>query len=193
MRRLRALLALSVCVCLAGCAEKTPPAETLPSVTLLSRRATGSTITLAFCVTHLDRVDWTGRTLKIQLVKSAEEAKPGMGEMIDPGAEVTVEVGVGKVVHSDGVFFVPRWGRSRNVIMSEGENLELAGPGGSPNRVVVPDTTGRRITQILQTCVGPRRTMPFDPAKGVHLVTVGFGDDACHLKLWVAPASAGGE
>lgn len=182
MREACSVLIVSLCLSLSGCTESTPAADTLPELTLVQRTHRGSTMMLRFCFTKLDRVDWKNKVLRAQVVKSGEKPKPGGPKFIDPAPEFTMNVLVGKPAGSERFLFVPDWGKSMDGFIGEGESFDFA---GTPDSVTVTGTAGRRITQILKTCTGPGRTIPFDPKKGVNLLTVGFKPNAWSFRVWV--------
>ena len=188
MRGLCGLLAVAICASVIGCGGKKSPEESLPAVTLVERNRLDGSILLRFRLTHLDRISWKGKVLRAQLVKAGERPGPGGPMVAEPGPEFEIETGVGKVTESDGVFFVPRWGQSRNGLITNSQRIELAGSEGEVNRLSVTGTQGRTITQILETCTGPGQTMPWDPWRGVDLLKVGYRPESWTLRVWVAPA-----
>jgi hypothetical protein len=139
---------------------------------------------LRFCFTGLDSVQMKNRVLKAALVKSGNKALQGAAVLGEPGGEFSITVGVGKFPDTEGVFFVPMWGKSLKGAPLESKTLDLPGPDGETNRVSVRGAAGRRITQILHTCTGPDRPAPFDPARGIDLVTVGTAPEAYVLRVW---------
>ena len=182
MRGTCSVLVISLCVSLSGCSESKPAAETLPELTLVERNPQGSTMMLRFCFTKLDRLDWKNRVLRAQVVKSGEKPKPGGPQFANPAPEFTIKVLVGKPTGTERVLFVPHWGKSMDGLIGESEPFDFAGTDDS---VTVTGTAGRRLTQILKTCTGPNRTVPFDPKKGVDLLTVGFKPNAWSFRVWV--------
>lgn len=186
MRRLGWMLAAVICAVPFGCGPKKPPEETLPSVTLVERKRMDGSILLRFRLTHLDRVNWKGKVLRAQILKADADPSLAAVSFTEPGNEFEIEVVVGKVAESDGVFFVPRWGKSKNGVIVDSQQLEFTCPGGEINRVIVDGTQGRRITQILETCTGPGESISWRPAKGIDMLKLGYRPNAWVLKVWVS-------
>ena len=183
MRLLISVVLVAVCVFLVGCSEKKPPAGTLPQVTLTERSPKGSTILLRFCLSKLDRVDWTNKLLRALLVNSDMKPISVVANVAYPGPEFSIKVLVGKATEDEKVrFIILAWGPSTDGIITESVPFDFE---GTPDSATIPGSAGQRLTQILQTCTGPNRPMPFEPDKGVNLVTVGYGKDAHSLKIWV--------
>ena len=182
MRSLPLTMVLCTALLVLGCGETSPAPETLPQVTLTERSPKGSTLLLRFRLSKLDRVDWTNKLLRAQVVKGSAKPIPAGPKIANPGPEFTIKVLVGKPTETEKVLFSPTWGKSQDGIITETVPFDLE---GTPDGATVPKSKGRRLAQILQTCTGPNRTIPFDPNKGVDLVTVGYGEDAHSLKVWV--------
>ncbi len=181
MRTLCVALAIITGMSAAGCGSGTvPEADRLPSVTLTSREDVGDEITLTFLFTKLERANFSGKALQIGIVKSGEKPSPDCPFMKDPPGEVCVVVRVGKVTGSSTILFVPMWGPSD----FPSEFLDLDVSGGGTNTVSLPALAELRVKQITETCTGPNRPIPFDPEKGVNLVTVGYAPDAYSLRVW---------
>ena len=186
MRTITLTTVLCAGVWLLGCGEKPPPADTLPEVTLIERSLDDTTMLLRFCLTRLDRVDWTRKVLRAQVVKAGGTPVPVGANVTDPGPEFTIKILVGKPTEGEKVLFLPAWGRSKNGIIEDTVPFDFE---GTPDSATVAGSANRKLTQILKTCTGPGRTINFDPKKGVDLVTVGRGDSAYVLKVWVGSAA----
>jgi len=186
MRAFSLTMALCIGMSLSGCSQRVPPAETLPEVTLIERSPEGTTMLLRFCLTRLDRVNWTNKVLRVQVVKAGARPIPVGAKVIDPGPEFTIKVLVGKSTEGEKVLFVPAWGRSMDGIIVESVPFDFE---GTPDSATVVGSANRKLTQIIKTCTGPGRPIPFNPTKGVDLVQVGRGDAAYVLKVWVEPAA----
>jgi hypothetical protein len=189
MKRLTVLLALFVGLALVGCAEDKPPELALPKVTLVTREVKEDTITLRFQFTELARARWTGKVLRAQLVKAGEESSGALPAFADPAPEFTLEVDVCKPVGSETALFVARWGKSSEGIIGRSELIDLPVAGGKLNSVTLSGMASRHVTQILQVCTGPNRAIPFDPEKGVDLLTLGFAPEAYSLRVWAEKRS----
>ena len=190
MKILCAMSVLLLAASLVGCTPPRPRTETLPAVTLIERRPMDGTIMLRFHFTNMDRVGWKGQALRAQVVKAGKKPTAGGPSFPSPQAEFVFELGVGKVTEGEGVIFVPAWGNARGGRIIESQPIEFIGFDGTTNRVTVTGTGGQRLTQILATCTGPDRPVPFDPRVGIDLVTVGFGSSAYSIHVWAAPAPA---
>ncbi len=179
--KIRCVAALAAaCAILAGCGPGggTPATDRLPSVTLTLREAEGDQITLAFRFEHMERVKWSGKVLRAQIVKLGEKPVSGTGPALrDPPGEIYAGIAVLKTPGSDRVIFVPMWGASDG----EAEPIDLAAPDGDVNVVSIPAYKEHRVNQVLQTSGGPDRPVPFDPDKGIDLITVGY---AWAIHVW---------
>ncbi len=182
MRALQGVIVAAVVACLGGCGEAPPPApETLPSVTLTSRDDTGDQITLTFTFEHMERANWRGRLLRAQILKPGGKPASGGPVMKDPPGTISVAVAVAKDPGSETVLFVPMWGKS--AVPSEMFNLPA--PGGQTNMVSLPGYAAHRIRQVIQTATGPDRPVPFQPEKGIDLITLGkTAPDIYVLRIW---------
>jgi hypothetical protein len=186
MKALLVIITAAMVACLAGCAEKPPPpADTLPSVTLTSREDQGDQILLTFTFEHMERAIWRGRVLRAQILKRGDKPVAGGPVMTDPAGTITVAVAVAKSPLSEAVLFVPMWGKSA---VAE-EMLDLPAPGGQVNRVALPGFAEHRIRQVMLTATGPDRAVPFQPDKGIDLLTVGkVAPDIYVLRVWAERA-----
>jgi hypothetical protein len=181
MRTLCVALAIVAALSAAGCGSgSVPEADRLPSVTLTSRDDGDDETALTFLFTKMERANFSGKALRVAIVKSGEKPSPDGPFMKDPPGEVSVAVRIGKVTGSASVIFVPMWGPSSVPT----EFLDLAVPGGGTNTVSLPALAEHRVKQITQTCTGPNRPIPFDPEKGIDLITVGYAPDAYSLRIW---------
>ena len=181
MRTLCVALAIIAGMSAAGCGSgPVSEADRLPSVTLTSREAGDDEITLTFLFTKMERANFSGKALRVAIVKTGEKPSPDGPFMKDPPGEVSVAVHVGKVTGSASVIFVPMWGPSDFPT----EFLDLAISGGGTNTISLPALAELRVKQITQTCTGPNRPIPFDPEKGIDLITVGYAPDAYSLRVW---------
>jgi hypothetical protein len=169
---------------LVGCGPVKRPPESLPSVSLIERKQMDGTMMLRFRFTDMDRVNWKGKELKAQLAKAGKKPGSSGSSFQNPGSEFTIEVGIGKVTEGDGVIFVPAWGNSRDGRIIESQPLEFVADDGTANRVTITGTGGQRLTQILETCTGPGRSVPFNPDTGIDLVTIGFAPNAYAVRVW---------
>lgn len=181
MRILCVALAIITGVSAAGCGSGPgSDADRLPSVTLVSRVDGDDEVTLTFLFTKMERAGFSGKALRVAIVKSGEKPSSDGPFMKDPPGEMSVAVSVGKVTGSASVLFVPMWGASD----FPDEFLDLDVSGGGINTVSLPTLAELRVKQITQTCTGPNRPIPFDPEKGIDLVTVGYAPDAYRLRVW---------
>lgn len=184
MRTFLGVMLSAVVASLLGCDGAPPPvpSDLFPSVTLSSREDKGNEVTLTFTFEHMERANWNGRLIRAQIL--GPDGKPAVGGPIlkDPPGTITVAVALAKDPGSETVLFVPMWGKSD----VPDEALNLPAPGGQTNTVVLPGYAEHRIRQVIRTATGPNRAVPFQPEKGIDLVTVGMkAPDIYVLRVWV--------
>ncbi len=182
----------------AGCKAQERPVEPekAPTVTLTSRTQDAQDkmdeIDLTFTFTNMDRADWHGMSLHAAIVKSGEKPSGPGADLTGMPADVTFMLNVCKSPTGDTVTFTPMWstpavGETPAQIASP----ELPSPSGGNNEAVLsPKDADHRLTQVLTTCVGPGNSIPFDPAKGIDLVTVGYAPDSYSVHFWIDRSSA---
>jgi len=201
MRRRCGRLALVLCLLLVGCGKKAPSPESLPKATFVGltiRRVPDPTnrptdVLYEFRLTLLDRYDWKGKALRMQLVTEDEPPLYSLASLLNPGDEVTITARLDKKIPSDEVNFTVHWGRSKDGKMQE-EFQPVHFPEGTESGRSVPilGTIGRHVKQATFQCGSPGKPVPFDPDEGIDLLTVGEGDTAYRLRVW-APLYTGEE
>ena len=140
----RAFIACLAAVVLAatGCttARERPVApETVPTVTLTKREPGTSDVTLTFTFTNMDRVDWHGKSLHAQIVKSGAKPVAVGPELTGMPADVTVMIGVTKTAGSETVTFVPMWSvPATGDREAQVAGIDLPSPDGGVNSVTGP-------------------------------------------------------
>ena len=187
MKRLLLVMCLALgVVVVAGCVRSRPAPDKIPAVTLVEKRMMSSrnSILMRFRFTHMDRVDWTGRLLKAQVLKSGDRPRPKGSAFVNPQQEFVIEVGLIKVPGSDAVSFVPRWGNSREGLITAADGPELKLTSDENDQVSLPGTADQNLSQFLQSCVAPEKTVPFDPDAGLELIVVGLKPNAYVLRVW---------
>ena len=186
MKTLQGLILAALVALPAGCSPRQapPPApETLPSVTLTVREDKGDQVMLSFLFEHMERANWKNRVLRAQIIRFGGSPVIGGPVMKNPPDTVSFAVGVAKQPGSVNVLFVPMWGKAA----VPDESLDLPAPGGQTNLVTLPSYGPHRVRQVLTTCTGPDRAIPFQPDKGVDLITVGYGAESYGIRVWAEP------
>jgi len=175
-----------------GCSKKKVSPGELPKAAFMQRtvkpRKKGEppplTVTLEFRLSELQKYDWKGKALRAQILVEDEPPVYSVNEIVKPVPEVTIELTLGKSVGSAKVLFNAIWGKSAGGEMTRSEAIRFPDSAELGRYVTVPGIEGRHISQVIQMCGNLRKPLPFDPDKGIDLVIVGFGDEACRLRVW---------
>ena len=197
MRGLCLTSAVLVFLCAVGCGKEEVPPESLPQAALIEKvvepyvpgRPRPTTVTLEFRLTELDRFEWQGKALRLQIVTEGESLLYSISDMPHPGSEVTIRVLLDKKIKDEDVYFMPQWGTSTKGFVKKPEEVTFPNATTRGRAVTVPNTYDRHISQLLHMCGAPGKPVPFDPDKGLTLFKVGYGKDICRFRVWASEAS----
>jgi len=186
---------------LSGCSEKTTSPADLPKAMLVERtvkpRQPGEppplTMTFEFRLTDLHKYDWKKKALRVQLLAGDDAPVYSVNDLPNPVPEVTLQITLGKSTDSPKVLVSAVWGRSAGGEMSQSEEIRFPEGTDLGRFVTVTGVVNKHISQVTQACGAPGKPVSFDPKKGVDLVTVGYGDEACRIRVWAEESLSGDE
>lgn len=198
MRRSHLTSAVLIFLCATGCGKEEVSPESLPQAELVDKlveryvpgHPRPTVVTLEFQLTQLDRFDWQGKALRLQIVTGGESLLYSINDMPNPGPEVTIRVVLDKKIRDEDVYFMSEWGRSTGGVVEKPEEVTFPDATTRGRAVTVPNTYDRHLSQVLQMCGGLGKPIPFDPDKGVTLFKVGCGKDICTFRAWASETSA---
>lgn len=185
MTRLAAALLIACGLLYAGCNGDAPQYTDLARVKLVEKDLSGDTMVMRFAITGLDKALPPGKPIRIQLFKGDTRYDPNAPSFEKPGGELHIEVTLDKRGRdTDRIDFNCEWGVPEDGMLIECEDAQLIAEGQLEDEVVLPAFAGRRLTQLLHTCTGPGKSVPFTPTEGLNLLTVGFKKELYHLRIW---------
>ncbi|GAF86513.1 unnamed protein product [marine sediment metagenome] len=181
-------LMMLLTVLLVGCGGDKEPEKPMPIVTLVERRARkqGENLLLRFKLEHMDRYDWEGKALASNILDVDDEMIANGPVFPRPAREFTIELDVTKKRGDATVTVKLRWGFSKAGTIIEAEQPDLLGPDGLRSVADLPAYKDKRLTQVLETCVAPDKSVRFNPDEGLDLIKLGYGENAVGVKIWAA-------